>query len=138
MKMEQLSLPFKNDEIDEWNYLMENSYRIRFSNEQHQFVIDMKRKHGWNFGDKVELNGEITPWGFDEIECDTVELDDWAVRPIEHVQVLGNAVSPPLNESEPCDAEMLEYLAAAGYLLNAADRAFIEAGWENATDEEDE
>ena len=72
-KMEQLKLPFKNDDIDKWNYLMENSYKFPFSVEQHEFVIRMKRKHGWSFGDKVELNGSITPWGFEEVECDPSE-----------------------------------------------------------------
>ena len=73
MKMEQLSLPFKNDDIDEWNYLMENSYCIHFSSKQHDFVIRMKRKHGWSFRDKVEFNGSITPWGFEAVECDPSE-----------------------------------------------------------------
>ena len=72
--MEQLSLPFKNDDIDKWNYLMKNSYCIHFSSKQHDFVIRMKRKYGWSFGDKVELNGSITPWGFETVE-------EWEVEP---------------------------------------------------------
>ena len=58
---------------------MENSYKFPFSVEQHDFVIRMKRKHGWSFGDKVELNGSITPWGFEAVECDTVE--EWEAEP---------------------------------------------------------
>ena len=72
--MEQLSLPFKNDDIDKWNYLIENTHRISFSVEQHEFVIAMKRKHGWSFGDKVELDGSIIPWGFEDEEwCETCD-----------------------------------------------------------------
>ena len=76
--MRQLKLPFKNTDIEEWNYLMENSYKFRFSIEQHDFVTKMKRKHGWNFGDKVELDGRITPWGFENFEAEVEPCDpEW-------------------------------------------------------------
>ena len=74
--MKQLSLPFKNTDIEEWNWLMRRSGIISFDRNQSNFIRSMVAKHRWSYCDRINSYGVVDGfWGGYEAE-DERDWDD--------------------------------------------------------------